>query len=102
MWEGSQIAVCVQLCGHVVVQYKVGRWTFIYMYKQQKSGFGSLQVFVHNQKITVGPLQVQVVECTRLPVVEHASEVFCTVNVGKLELHWLFYWNSDLSCMSIY
>lgn len=40
---------------------------------------------MHNQKITVGSLQVQVVECTRLPVVEHASEVFCTVNVGKLE-----------------
>lgn len=43
----------------------------------------SLQVFVHNQKITVGSLQVQVVECTRLPVVENASEVFCTVNVGE-------------------
>ena len=43
----------------------------------------TLQVFVHDQKITVGMLQVQVVECTRLPMVEHACEVFCTVNIGK-------------------
>eukprot|EP00731_Ephydatia_muelleri_P031177 Em0022g691a len=51
-------------------------------FKPQKLQNELLDVFVHNQKITVGSLQVQVVECTRLPVVENASEVFCTVNVA--------------------
>ena len=41
------------------------------------------QVFVKDEKLTVGELQVEVVDCSRLVVMESAARTYCTVALGE-------------------
>ena len=42
------------------------------------------QVYVHDDEVTVGDLRVEVVECTRLFVMEGATSTYCTLSIGEL------------------
>ena len=41
-----------------------------------------MQVYVHDKKLTVGRLTVSLLECSRLPEVDGAFSVYCTLSVG--------------------
>ena len=41
------------------------------------------QVYLHNEMLTSGDLEVKVVECSRLRLVDTAIDVYCTLSIGK-------------------
>ena len=47
------------------------------------------QLYVHDKRLTMGELTVEVVKCSRLPDFGGASKIYCTLGVGQL---------SDVSC----
>ena len=49
-------------------------------------------VYVHDVKITVGRLNVTVVECSRLPLTtaKTHNELYCTLSVGMCIISWQY------------
>ena len=41
-----------------------------------------IQLYVHNDRLTMGKLLVEVAECSRLPNLDGASMVYCSAGVG--------------------
>ena len=54
---------------------------------------------MHDDEVTVGDLRVEVVECTRLFVMEGATSTYCTLSIGELTV-WahVHYMYSRCSC----
>ena len=48
------------------------------------------QLHVHDHRLTVGELTLDVVKCSRLPHFDGARMVYCTVGVGKCSMHFNF------------
>ena len=42
------------------------------------------EVYVHNNSVTVGSLEVTVVGCTRLPELENEASLYCSLSVDQL------------------
>ena len=42
----------------------------------------SIQLYVHDDRLTVGKLLVEVIKCSRLPNIDGASMVYCSIGVG--------------------
>jgi hypothetical protein len=40
------------------------------------------QLYVHDDRLTVGKLLVEVIKCSRLPNIDGASMVYCSIGVG--------------------
>ena len=43
-----------------------------------------IQLYVHDKRLTIGELTVEVVKCSRLPDFGGASKIYCTLGVGQL------------------
>jgi len=72
---------------HTLPRYKVRYKPF---FVQDKPQDGKNEVFVHNSLITVGKMDVEIVECTRLPQLPKGSHIYCTLSLDSLP------WKEDM------
>lgn len=43
-----------------------------------------MQVYVHDNKLTVGQLIVEVIECSHLHPMQCPAQLFCSLQLGKM------------------
>lgn len=72
---------------HTFPHYKVRYKPF---FVQQKPQDGKNELFVHSTLLTVGSLDVEVVECTRLMTLPRGSYIYCTLSLDSLP------WKEDM------
>ena len=72
---------------HTLPRYKVRYRPF---FEEPKAQDGRQEVFVHNSIITIGKLEVEVKDSTRLPPLPKGSHVHCTLSVDSLP------WKEDM------
>ena len=68
---------------HTLPRYKVRYTPFFF---QQLPQDGAREAFVHNSLMTVGSLEVQVVNCSRLPELPHGSFIYCKVSIDSVPI----------------
>eukprot|EP00794_Sanderia_malayensis_P006959 gene6959-7744_t len=66
---------------HTLPRYKVRYKPF---FRQPIPHNGKEEVFVHNSQVTVGKLDVEVLECTRLPELPMNTQLYCSVSIETL------------------
>ncbi|XP_057313553.1 PDZ domain-containing protein 8-like isoform X1 [Hydractinia symbiolongicarpus] len=72
---------------HTFPRYKVRYKPF---FLQEKPQDGKNEVFVHNSLVTVGKLDVEIVECTRIPQLPKGSHIYCSLSLDSLP------WKEDM------
>ena len=72
---------------HTLPRYKVRYKPF---FRQSVLHDGKQEAFVHNSLVTVGKLNVEVMECSRLPSLPANSLLYCVVSVDSLP------WKEDM------
>ena len=72
---------------HTFPRYKVRYKPF---FIQEKPQDGKNEVFVHSSLLTVGRLDVEVVECTRLVALPRGSHIYCSLSLDSLP------WKEDM------
>ncbi len=66
---------------HTLPRYKVRYKPF---FQQPISHDGKNEVFVHNSRVTVGKLDVEVLDCSRLTVLPISSQLYCNISIDSL------------------
>ncbi|XP_047126500.1 PDZ domain-containing protein 8 isoform X1 [Hydra vulgaris] len=72
---------------HTLPNYKVRYKPF---FVQEKPQDGKNEIYYHNSLITVGKLDIEIVECTRLPPLPKGSHIYCTLSLDSLP------WKEDM------
>lgn len=72
---------------HTWPRYKVRYKPF---FLQQQPQDGKREVYVHNSLLTVGRLDVEIVECTRLMALPRGSHIYCSLSLDSIP------WKEDM------
>ena len=78
---------------HTLPRYKVRYKPF---FQQPMPHDGKQEVFVHNTQVTIGKLDVEVIDCSRLPQLPINSQLYCAVSVDSLPWKEVMPGNSSL------